>query len=340
MKNTLALAWEDRLVISPHIGEMSSPRAMAVFEQVARDLQSLYGITAKRLLVDAHPGYGTHRWARKQGLPVERVLHHHAHASSLVLDTGHRGDSLVFTWDGVGYGEDGTLWGGEALFGRPGCWRRMASLRPFRLPGGELAARSPWRSATGLCWEAGLEWTDCPAPDLLRQAWERGLNAPMTSAVGRLLDAMAALGGWHETSYEGQGPMQLETLATDTQGFIPMPLDPDSDGLLRANWSGLLEWVLRDARPLPDVATIVHESLARCLLAQAVALRVDTGVQAVGLCGGVFQNARLSLRARQLLEEAGFTVLQAETLPCNDAGLSAGQVMEALAKVAANGKGR
>jgi len=164
MKNTLALAWDDRLVISPHIGEMASARSLRVFEQVASDLQSLYGVKARRLLVDAHPAYTTHRWARAQGLPLTPCFHHHAHASALALDNGFLEPCLVFAWDGVGYGEDGSLWGGEALLGQPGRWRRVASFRPFRLPGGELAARSPWRSAAGLCWEAGIEWRGSRRP--------------------------------------------------------------------------------------------------------------------------------------------------------------------------------
>lgn len=331
MKNTLALAWDDRLVISPHIGEMSSARSLQVFEQVAADLQALYGVQARRLLVDAHPAYTTHRWARAQGLPLSPYFHHHAHASALALDNGFLDSCLVFAWDGVGYGEDGSLWGGEALLGQPGRWRRVASFRPFRLPGGELAARSPWRSAAGLCWEAGIDWEACPAPGLVHQAWKRGLNSPYTSAVGRLFDGAAGLLGLHETSFEGQGPMQLEAQSSACEDYVDLPLLREEGGLLRADWEPLVRRLVGHEAAPGELASVLHESLARCLVKQARALCPDQGARVVGLCGGVFQNALLASRSRTLLEECGFHVLQARNIPCNDAGISAGQVMQALA---------
>ena len=158
MKGTVALAWEDRVVVSPHIGEMDSPRSLDVFEQVANDLQALYGVTASRIACDAHPGYTTHRWAEAQGLPCQAIWHHEAHASAVVAEHGADGDWIVFAWDGVGLGRDGSLWGGEALVGHPGQWRREASLRSFRLPGGDKAGREPWRSAAALLWGHGEDW--------------------------------------------------------------------------------------------------------------------------------------------------------------------------------------
>ncbi|MEJ2604318.1 MAG: carbamoyltransferase HypF, partial [Gammaproteobacteria bacterium] len=162
MKNTLALAWEDRVVVSPHIGDMGTPRSMQVFEQIAGDLQSLYGMQARRIIADAHPGYDTHRWARRSALPMETVWHHHAHASAVAAESAREGRWLVFAWDGVGLGEDGSLWGGEALVGRPGAWRRIASMRRIALPGGDRAGREPWRSAAAMHWECGLAYEDGP----------------------------------------------------------------------------------------------------------------------------------------------------------------------------------
>ena len=166
MKGTVALAWDNRVVVSPHIGEMDSPRSLTVFEQLARDLQSLYGVRAERIVCDAHPGYTTNKWARQQAdLPVDEVWHHAAHASAVAAEYERPGNWLMFTWDGVGLGDDGTLWGGEALHGVAGCWQRVASLRTFRLPGGERAGREPWRSAAALHWEAGLPWKAAPDRD-------------------------------------------------------------------------------------------------------------------------------------------------------------------------------
>ena len=236
----------------------------------------------------------------------------------------------MFAWDGVGLGEDGSLWGGETLLGQPGAWKRVASFRPFRIPGGDLAAHAPWRSAAGLCWEADIAWQDCPDTGLVRQAWERGLNSPYTSAVGRLFDGAAALLGRHDTSFEGQGPMELEAISGDTDDFRELPLATDAGGVLRADWSGLIEVMAGGSLAPARAGSVFHESLARCVLAQAMAMRDQHGVTAVGLCGGVFQNSLLARRSRTLLADCGFHVLQAHRIPCNDAGISAGQVMEAL----------
>ncbi len=334
MKSTVALAWDRRVVISPHIGDLDSPRSLAVFEQVIGDLQDLYGVRAQTLVCDAHPGYASSRYARRSGLPVTPVFHHHAHAAALAGEHPRIRQWLVFAWDGVGYGEDGTLWGGEALLGRPGAWRRAASLRPFFLPGGEKAGRAPWRSALALSWEAGLEWSGCPQdPALLRAAWEKRLNAPQTTAVGRLFDAAAALTGLNlESSFEGQGPMLLEAALAGAAEPVSLPLAPDPHGILRSDWAPLLPMLMDEGIAPGRRAAIFHESLARALLEQARALRTARGGFTVGLSGGVFQNRVLAERALALLRCDGFEARLSECTPCNDAGLSYGQVCEAGAR--------
>jgi len=132
-KNTIALGWGNRAVISPHIGDLDAVRSMEVFEQVIADLQRLYGVTPKAIVCDAHTGYARQPLAARQGLPLIRVWHHHAHASALAFEHGPDKTWLTFTWDGVGLGEDGSLWGGEALHGSAGAWQHAARLRPFRL---------------------------------------------------------------------------------------------------------------------------------------------------------------------------------------------------------------
>ena len=337
LKNTVALAWERRVVVSPHIGDLDSPRSLEVFARVGADLQDLYQVRAARLVCDAHPGYASTRRAERSGLPLHKVWHHHAHASALAGEHPHIGEWLVFTWDGVGLGEDGTLWGGEALYGRPGHWRRVGTLRPFHLPGGDKAGREPWRSAAALCWSAGLDWDLPPRVDaaLVRHAWERRLNCPQSSAAGRVFDAAAALCGIVlEAGYEGEGPMRLEALVTDaalTQApALELPLVLDTDGVWQSDWAPLLE-VLLDVEPnLPQRAALVHQTLARSIVAQAVQVRAhNPGVQAVGLGGGVFQNRVLVELAAEGLQRAGFEVCLPERVPANDAGLSFGQVIEA-----------
>jgi hydrogenase maturation protein HypF len=335
MKNTVALAWGRRVVVSPHIGELDTPRGRAVFEQVAADLQALYGVKALRLVCDAHPHYSASQWARRRGLPVTEVFHHHAHAAALAGEHEVTQAMLVFTWDGVGYGEDRTLWGGEALLGRPGHWQRVASFRPFRLPGGDRAGREPWRSAAALCWEVGRSWGGGgDEMGLLRQAWWRSVNSPVTTAAGRLFDAAAALTGLcHTGSFEGQGPMWLEAAASGAAEAISLPLVRDTHDVWRSDWQPLLPMLLDEALPVAERAAIFHASLVDALVDQAVRVREETRVVRVGLTGGCFQNRILTEGAAARLEAAGFEVMLHAQVPCNDAGVSYGQVVEAAARL-------
>jgi hydrogenase maturation protein HypF len=329
MKNTIALAWRDRVVVSPHIGDLDSPRSLHVFEQVIADLQELYGVKAKRIVCDAHSGYAGTRWAKRSGLPVTAVPHHHAHAATLAGEFPDAKRWLVFTWDGVGLGTDGTLWGGEALLGKPGSWRRAASMRPFHLPGGEKAGREPWRSAAALCWECGIDWKECPEDtSLLFAAWQKRLNSPQTSAVGRLFDAAAALTGLHQrSSFEGQGPMLLEAAVVDKAEAITLPLIHDGD-ILRSDWSPLLPNLMNPSQSVAHRASVFHTSLAQAGLDQARRLRETDGPFTVGLAGGVFQNRILTEALIALFTRDGFDVRLGLALPCNDAGISYGQIVE------------
>ncbi|MCP4300486.1 MAG: carbamoyltransferase HypF, partial [Gammaproteobacteria bacterium] len=337
MKGTVALSWDRRVVVSPHIGEMDSPRSLAVFEQVASDLQTLYGIRAERIVCDAHPGYATNRWTHRQGaLPVDTVWHHRAHASAVAAELDRAGQWLMFAWDGVGLGEDQTLWGGEALLGDAGHWRRVASLRTFRLPGGERAGREPWRSAAAVHWESDLLWPDCPDPDgIAEAAWRSQLNCPETSAAGRLFDAAAAIiCDLPVTSFEAQGPMILESLCRGPARAVELPIKEDVGGVLRSDWRPLLE-VLSDRHLDRQIrAEVFHSSIAMAVLRQAMAVRERHVIDQVGLCGGVFQNRVLTEQAVSLLQQEGFEVHLPVDLPCNDAALSFGQAAEIAAREA------
>ena len=354
MKNTLTLAWGRRAVISPHIGEMDSARSLLVFEKMIEDLQHLYDVKIQNIVCDAHPGYSTTRWARRQKLPVKQVYHHHAHASAAYFEcqkaqTGNGSGvsesadrpMAVFTWDGVGYGADGTLWGGEAFVGQPGNWIRAASMRPFRLPGGDKAGRQPWRSAAALCWESGYDYEDIPEKDplqlsILRQAWQKNINAPVSSSVGRLFDAAAALTGIRtNASFEGQGPMELEALcALDTgvqaaviKDFVGLELIKENDIWL-ADWRPLVPALLNKNLSISERAVLFHQSMAQCLLQQARIIRDEHAIKTVSFSGGVFQNRVLTELVLKLLMDDDFEVLLPELIPVNDAGISFGQIIE------------
>lgn len=336
LKTTIALAWDQRVVISPHIADMGTARSEHVLAQVIEDLQRLYGIQAVRVVCDTHRGYATTRWAVRSGLPVTHVLHHHAHASAVAGEHEQDAPMLMFAWDGVGLGADGTLWGGETFLGQPGAWQRVASLRPFRPPGGESAGRAPWRSAAAVCWELGHEQFGMELDPLVRSAWRQNLNCPATSSIGRLFDAAAALIlNVHETSYEGQGPMLLEAAAGQIGDRLPncaaLPTYRDASGLCRLDWAPLIADML-DSRDTDIVrAARFHATLAATVGSVAEAQREANGVDTIGLTGGVFQNALLTSAVHELLTRKGFRVQLAERVPCNDGGLSYGQLVELAA---------
>jgi hydrogenase maturation protein HypF len=344
-KNSIALAWADRAVLSPHIGELTAAKSLDVLAQVAADLQELYQVRAAHLLLDRHPGYGYRQFARASGLPTTAVWHHEAHASALAWEFPDVANWIVFAWDGVGLGRQDQLHGGEAYVGGPGRWQRVASFRPFRLPGGDQAAREPWRAAAALLWETGQP---APfAPELMKAAWDRGLNCPASTAVGRLFDAAAGLTGLcTKASFEAEAPMRLEAAAAlsplphageppphgdkgQGEGIIELPLKKEA-GLWHCDWSPLLPYLMDAQRPAGERAAGFHLSLAHALLRQAERLRAEHGMCDVGLTGGVFQNRLLAEQAIALLTAVGFRVHLPEQVPVNDAGIALGQIMEWL----------
>jgi len=339
MKNTVALAWDNRLVVSPHMGDLDSPKSLEQFAQTIHQLQHLYEVEAD-IIICAHPDYRSHRLARQMaaqgGQQLIPIFHHHAHAATLSLEYNqpeHATEqfSLVFTWDGSGYGEDGTLWGGEALLGCPGNWRRVASFKPFYLPGGDKAARQAWRSAAALCWQSGMNDFAVQGHELLKQAWDKRLNCPMTTAVGRLFDAATAMTGLLEQySFEGQGPMWLEAQVTECAQGNALPLEYNEAGILEADWTELLPMLQDTSLGVAQRATRFHSIIAATLVEQACQLREQHGEFDVGLTGGVFQNKCLTEHVIQLLQQQGFNVQLNTLIPCNDAGLCVGQIMEAI----------
>ncbi len=336
MKATVALGFGDRAVISPHIGEMDGPRSLQVLEEVSASLQGLYGEAASLLLCDAHPGYTTHRWARKQDLPVVPIYHHHAHASALAAE--HPGDTgrwLTFAWDGVGLGEDGMLWGGDVLWGRPGGWRRVARFRPFRLTGGDRAGREPWRSAAALCWAEGR---DLPHPpdgiEIARHAWETGINTFETTAAGRIFDAAACIvTGRTHGSFEAQGPMRLESLAAGVTGqATALPVSRIDAELWEVDWAPLLAGLSDRSQEPARRAADFHASMAQLIPDLARKLAPDFPHAQIGLTGGVFQNARLVQDILDRTSDMETPLRLHRRVPCNDAAISFGQLVEYAAQ--------
>jgi hydrogenase maturation protein HypF len=329
LKATAALAFDEQVVLSPHIGDMGSLRSMRVFEQTVSGMQSLFGVPARHIVHDSHPDFTSTRWAARQRLRSATVQHHLAHASALAGEHGRKTPMLVFAWDGLGLGSDGSLWGGETLYGSPGHWRRIGTFRSFRLVGGDRVAFEPWRSACAVCWEIGVDWgRHRKELAVLRCAWEDEPNTQRTSSVGRLFDAAAALLGLAESvTYDGQAPALVESAAGVLPDRAPLPAI-DNTAIRTIDWAPLVPDLLNEVIPVSVRAATFQATLAATILAEAQHQRALDRTNAVGLTGGVFQNRLLTERAAALLESAGFEVFLHDRVPPNDGGLSFGQAVE------------
>jgi hydrogenase maturation protein HypF len=350
LKATACLTRDRYAYLTPHIGDVGNPETMAAMERACDHLERLFRVTPSRVACDLHPGYLSSRWAREvaatRGIPVVGVQHHHAHLAALLAEHGLGADArvLAFTFDGTGYGTDGSIWGGEVLLGGYAAFERVAHLAPTPLPGGDAAVRHPARVALAQLWKAGLAWDGTHAaraiPDadrrILRTQLERSLNCATTTSMGRFLDAAASLAGGRQTvSYEGQGAIEFEALAlAAAPGKAPyaFALRHDEHGTIVVDGAPVLRDVARDAasgRSIADIAWAVHAAIAECIVEVAVALRAARQVERVGLTGGVFQNALLLTLAVERLHSAGFTVMTHHLVPPNDGGLALGQAMVA-----------
>jgi len=345
LKNAVAVAVGRRVFVSQHIGDLETPESIQAFKRIIGDFLGMYCMQPKVVACDLHPGYVSTRWAEefaaREGLPRIEVQHHHAHLASCLADNGHAGPALGVIWDGTGHGTDGTVWGGEFLAGDAGDYRRVAHLRPFRLPGGEKAIREPRRAAAALLWEldgaaaldrdglACVRSFSAEERKVVSTMLERGVHAPRTSSMGRLFDGMAALLDLYQrTTFEGQAAMALELAAERTvRSSYSIALN---DGVL--DWRPLIRETLEDLRRGTATGTIAarfHNALVNAIL--AVAQR--SGQTTVALSGGCFQNRLLVERVSRRLGEAGFEVLVHRNVPPNDGGIALGQIAVASARM-------
>jgi hydrogenase maturation protein HypF len=341
LKNTVAITKGNDVVLSQHIGDLETPKALFAFRKVIADLLALYEVAPVAVAHDLHPDYLSTEWAKSSSYPAVAVQHHHAHLAACLAENDLDGQVLGVTWDGIGLGDDGTLWGGEFLLGGASGYRRVAHVRPFRLPGGEAAIKEPRRTALGLLHEMGLRFDLLPAGEepftekelaLLGQMLTKGVNSPVTSSAGRLFDGIAALLGIRSVcSFEGQAAMMVEFRAQrgvdDRYEFALSDAEP-----LVLDWEPLFREVIRDRDggvPLGIISARFHNTLAEAIV--EVAKRA--GERRVALTGGVFQNRYLTERAFRRLEAQGFRPFTHQRVPCNDGGIALGQALVAAARL-------
>jgi hydrogenase maturation protein HypF len=339
LKNTVAIAVGHDVFLSQHIGDLDTLEARGAFERAIDDLCRLYSFKPEAVVCDLHPDYASTHWAEKSGLRIIRAQHHQAHVAACAAENNVEAPYLGVSWDGTGYGLDGSIWGGEFFRVETNKFQRVAHLRPFGLPGGDTAVREGWRSAESLLYEgfgrqgaraeatnpdAVMESTGKPRLDRLRVRYmlERGINVVSTTSVGRLFDAVASITGIAQRNrFEGQAAMLLENEIDFSRIESTYPF---SGG----DWAPLISSVVEDKHAGVAVSTIAarfHNALAEWILEVAT----QTGLKQVVFSGGVFQNRYLTERAAAVLESRGFEVFTHRCVPPNDGGIALGQAVMA-----------
>jgi hydrogenase maturation protein HypF len=348
LKNTFCLTKGSRAFVSHHVGDLENVATLEAFEEGVAHFREMFDVQPAAVARDLHPDYLASRYATASGLPEVVVQHHHAHVASVLADAGYYdGKAIGVAFDGAGLGADGAVWGGEFLIADMENYERVAQLKYVPLAGGDAAAREPWRMA--LSWLHELYGDDAlkrrvpfleniPAAsrELVLEAAARGVNAPPTSSMGRLFDAVAALAGLRNVvNYEGQAAAELEqSAAADEAGAYSFSYIKGETWMIDA--APVIEGVVADVRAdtAPGViAARFHNGVAAMVVDVAAALRDDCGLDKVALGGGCFQNITLMNKIIPSLEERGFRVLIHGRVPTNDGGLSLGQAAVALARL-------
>ena len=356
LKNTFCLAREDFAFLSQHIGDMENLETLEHLEATVDLYRHLFRVEPELVAHDLHPDYFSTKFAHSLPCGPESLVgvqHHQAHIASCLVDNDWPQDGgpvIGVAWDGTGYGLDGHIWGGEFFVGDYRGFRRAAHLEYLPMPGGDAAIRHPWRLALGYVYALTHELPDLrssfvdPNPGItgqeihiVRQQVDRHLNTPLTSAAGRLFDAVAALIGLRQqVTYEAQAAIELEMLAAgwqpaiqDRDAFLPYPfaLKREGKGIVIGlrDLIGAIQAGLEMGTSRAEIGWRFHLTMAELITVVCQRLAQETGLRTVALSGGCFQNRLLLSMSVPRLEQAGFAVLLHRRVPCNDGGISLGQ---------------
>ncbi|MBI5954651.1 MAG: carbamoyltransferase HypF [Chloroflexi bacterium] len=348
LKNTFCITNQNYAFLSHHIGDMENYETLKSFEQGVEHFERLFRVKPEAIAHDLHPNYLATRYAleraERENLPTVAVQHHHAHIAACMAEHGLDGSRSVIglSFDGTGYGEDGAIWGGEILIADYKSFQRAFHLKYFPLPGGDAAIKKPARTALALLWSLGLEWDEwldsvkefcAQDQNILRAQLEKKINTPMTSSMGRLFDAAAALAGVRQSvNYEGQAAIEFEALADSAEaGKYSFGLNQHT-----VETRTMLEALIKDVMGgvhLSKISAKFHNGLAEMARDACLKIKSETGLDEVALSGGVWQNMTLLRKAVQLLEAEGFKVYIHHEAPTNDGGLSLGQAVIAATRM-------
>ncbi|MGB5770242.1 MAG: carbamoyltransferase HypF, partial [Crocosphaera sp.] len=341
LKNTVAILKDNQVFISQHIGDLSTAEALKSFNQVMGSLKQLYEFEPEIIVCDAHPDYVSSQFAKAQNLPLIKVQHHYAHVLSCLADNNLKPPVLGVAWDGTGYGNDDTIWGGEFLLVRDNKYERIAHFRPLKLPGGEQAVKDPRRTALGILHEIFgsdyslqlpfLETFSDRELTLVKKMLSRNLNTPLTSSVGRLFDGVAAMIGMCEKiSFEGQGAMSLEYVIVDWKSEEIYPYEiKDKIVPFIIDWELIIKGIMEDIlqkKPHQEIAAKFHNTLVEIIIDVAKNIQ-ETNIL---LTGGCFQNKYLTERTILRLRQENLTPFWHNNIPPNDGGIALGQIMAGM----------
>lgn len=356
LKDTVSVYKNGYIITSQFLGDLDEYQNFRYFEETIHHLTRLFSIEPDVVVTDLHPDFHTTLYARKSGLPHLQVQHHFAHVLAVMLEHGIPPGKKVIgvSFDGYGYGEDSTAWGGEFLIADyTGC-ERLAHFKPVPLPGGDLAAKQPWRMALAYLWDAFEEDFEevSKASNFLTQMKtlpkknvqgvlemiRRSINSPLTSSCGRLFDAVSFLVGLAplQVEFEAEAPMRLESAASDNTSKSYDFSFFETQNSLQISFAPTIRKIIHDLVlrvPVPEISAKFHNTLAQAVLSTAQRVQKIQSIDTVVLSGGVFLNKRLLETAQILLEKKGFHVLRPVQYSPNDESLSIGQIAYALSKL-------
>jgi hydrogenase maturation protein HypF len=349
LKNTICLIKENRAFVSQHIGDLENLAALCFFEMTIAHLRRILDIEPLALAHDLHPDYASTKWALKQtGIPLVGVQHHHAHVASVMAEHCLEGPVIGLACDGAGYGDDGRIWGGEALIADYGWYERRGHLKYRIMPGGSAAVRQPWRMALGCLHDVfgdeahdlNLDFLKRQKPEelfLLRQVIRKKIASPSTSSLGRLFDAVAALIGLKDcVAFEGQAAMMLEMICPDYE-CSPYTLELEDDGgRIVISTDRLIRDLVEDimaGRPPALISGRFHAGIATALVDVVYRLKEITGLRDVVMSGGCFLNQVLTRKIKTSLHSMGLRAYTQQQVPSGDGGLSLGQAVIAAERM-------
>ena len=332
-KATACLTKGENAFLCQHIGDLKNAETYRHYLKQIRHFERMFDITPEAVVCDLHPDYlsteAAEMFSEEESLPLIRVQHHHAHMAACMADNGLSGEVIGLVWDGTGLGEDGTIWGGECLAGGYEGFRRLGSIRPIPLIGGDQAVTEIERIAFALLREAGCGTRNISHAEQYEKLLAGRMACPLSSGMGRLFDGAAAILGIKKVAgYEGQGAVLLEAAADENEtGLLPFELK-NENGLLLFDWRETVRSLFKAAEDGTDTgipAARFMNTLMEMAVRQCEAVREQTKLQRVVLSGGCFQNLYILRRLPKKLEKAGFEVYRHRQMACNDEGLALGQ---------------